>query len=93
MKHVFLAIVVGFALTVALLLVIRGCTRLSDEAVEQINTQYLRETYQQPCMLNDGQCGKYPSASPERAKCLIECIQRLHRADQDFEQQLKEGLK
>lgn len=75
------------------MLAVRGCMSLSDDVVEQRNIKYLREVYERPCMLNDGQCGKYPSASPERANCLIECIQRLHKADQDFEQQLKEGLK
>jgi hypothetical protein len=67
---------------------IRGCMQLSNEAVDHENVRYLRDVYEQPCMMSDGNCGRYPVGS-ERSKCFVECINRLHKADIELESAMK----
>jgi hypothetical protein len=91
MKHgeAFLfAFAVGAMLTSSALL-IRSCAQLSADAVDRENVRYLRDVYEQPCMMSNGNCGRHPAASAERAQCLVECINRLHKADVELESAMK----
>lgn len=88
MKIEFALILLLGAVVYLITMLARSCGSLSAEQHERERVRYLRDTYEQPCMTYDGNCGAHPVNSPERTECLSKCIRARALADEQLVQAL-----